>query len=106
MSTCNWPLGNGQQLEFTVYGANTNWNNNSGLYIFAYLIGNRWRAVYVGQTDNFNSRLPNHDSLDEAVRKGATHIHAIVVPLQSNRNTWEKMLIQNLKPELNTQFAY
>jgi len=106
MSTCNWPLGNGQQLEFTIYSSNKDWTNASGLYIFSYLKGNNWYAVYVGQTDDFSSRLPNHDRLDEAVRKGATHIHAVVVPLQSNRNKWEKMLIQHLQPPLNTQHTH
>jgi len=100
------PLGNGKHLEFTLYGSNTNWKDTSGLYVFAYMDGNHWHAVYVGQTDNFSSRLPNHDRLDEATRKGATHIHAIVIPLQSNRNAWEKMLIHNLKPALNTQHMY
>jgi len=106
MSTCKWPLGNGQQLEFTIYNSNINWRKTSGLYIFSYLSGNKWHPVYIGQTDDFSTRLPHHDRLDEAVRKGATHIHAAVVPLQSNRNSWESMLIKNLKPILNTQHVY
>ena len=106
MSTCNWPFGNGQQLEFTIHNSNSGWTDNPGLYIFAYLSGNLWHALYVGQTDNFNSRLPNHECLDETVRKGTTHIHAVVVQKQSDRNTWEQMLIKNLKPVLNTQYVY
>ena len=106
MSKCNWPLGNGQQLEFTAYGDNKGWSNASGLYIFAYRNGSNWYAVYVGQTDNLSSRLPNHERLNEAIRNGATHIHVAVVPHQSNRDKWEKMLIQYLKPVLNMQHAY
>ena len=106
MNTCNWPLGNGQQLEFTIYGSNKNWSSAAGLYIFSYQNGNYWHAIYVGQTDDFSSRLPNHERLDEALRKGATHIHVAVIPQQSNRDKLEKMLIQNLKPTLNTQHLY
>lgn len=106
MSVCNWPLGNGQQLEFKIYSSNSNWNTTAGLYIFAYQNGSNWRAVYVGQTDDFNSRLPNHERLNEAVRNGATHIHAAVVQQKNARDSWEKMLIQNLQPALNTQYVY
>ena len=103
MSTFNWPLGNGQTLEFTVYGSSTTWNKKAGLYIFTYLTQQGWTPVYVGQTDDFSARLPNHERWDEAVRLGATHVHAVVVPLQANRDLWERMLIRNLQPRLNDQ---
>jgi hypothetical protein len=104
MATCSWPLGNGQYLSFNIYSENKNWNKVSGLYIFSYLASNgKWCPLYVGQTDDFSSRPANHERLDEAVRLGATHIHALVVPLQSDRNRFEEMLIQNLQPPMNTQ---
>lgn len=101
--SCNWPLGNGHTLKFDVYGQNQGWNQVAGLYIFAYQSGNNWYALYVGQTDDFSSRLTNHERLQEAVNLGATHIHACVVPTQSERDRLEKLLIQNLQPRLNTQ---
>ena len=100
---CNWPLGNGQTLEFLVFTWNTDWNAVAGLYIFSYQQGDYWNALYVGQAESFQTRLPNHERLDEAVRSGATHIHALVVSKQANRDSWESMLIQNLQPPLNTQ---
>lgn len=101
---CNWPLGNGESLGFTIYGSNTTWNSVSGLYIFAYAKdATHWHPVYIGQTDNFSNRLPSHDRWDEATRLGATHVHALVVPLAANRDKFEKMLIQNLQPKLNDQ---
>lgn len=103
MSTCKWPLGNGQTLEFTVYDSNTRWNKVGGLYIFAYNDKQYWRALYVGQADDFSTRMPNHDRLDEAVQQGATHIHAVSVALAANRDKWEKMLIQHLQPPMNVQ---
>lgn len=104
MNKCSWPLGNGQTLEFTICDSNTGWNKVAGLYIFAYLDGQYWRALYVGKADDFSSRLPSHERLDEAVRKGATHIHAVVVPQAANRDNWERMLIQHLQPPMNQQF--
>ncbi len=103
MSTCKWPLGNGQTLEFTVYGSDTTWNKTAGLYVFTYQTPQGWIALYVGQTDDFSARLPNHERWNEAARLGATHVHAVVVPLQANRDLYEKMLIRNLQPRLNDQ---
>lgn len=104
MANCSWPLGNGSTLEFTIYDRNEGWNKVAGLYIFSFLASNgRWTALYVGQTNDFSARLPSHERLNEAVQRGATHIHALVVPLQQSRDTWESMLIQHLQPSLNEQ---
>ena len=105
MSTCKWPLGNGETLEFTTFEAlNTNWNEVAGLYIFASITKeNRWRALYVGQADSFKDRLDNHERWAEAQRLGAKHVHALPIPQQANRDNLEKMLIQNLQPPLNVQ---
>jgi len=101
---CNWPLGNGQTLEFTIYGTNpSGWNKVGGLYIFTYFDGQYWRALYVGQAQDFSSRLPNHERLAEAIRRGATHIHAVVIPQAANRDTLEALLISHLQPPMNEQ---
>lgn len=94
---------NGETLDFTIYSQNAGWNKVGGLYIFAYSDGQYWNALYIGQTDDFSSRMPSHDRLDEAVRKGATHIHAVVVPQVANRDKWEQMLIQYHQPPMNIQ---
>jgi len=63
MSKCLWPLGGGETLEFTIYTQGSDWNKVAGLYIFSYRINDtEWRAVYVGQTDDFSSRIPNHEN--------------------------------------------
>lgn len=103
---CKWPLGNGEYLEFEVV-ANTNnysfnWKKVPGLYIFAFLLqGNTWYPLYVGQTDDFSSRLPSHERFLEAIQRGATHIHAVHIPQKIDRNRLEQMLIQRLQPQLN-----
>jgi hypothetical protein len=104
MANCSWPLGNGSSLEFTIYDRNEGWNKVAGLYIFSHLAANgRWSALYIGQTDDFSSRLPSHERLNEAIQRGATHIHALVVPQQQNRDAWEAMLIRHIQPPMNEQ---
>lgn len=99
----NWPLGNGQVLPFEVYERNTGWNDVPGLYIFSYVRAEAWYALYVGQAESFRTRLPDHERLNDAVRMGATHIHAMIVRQQYLRDEWERMLIRNLQPPLNIQ---
>lgn len=100
----DWPLGGGETLQFDVYDRNLGWNEVPGLYIFSHEQSpGSWRAVYVGQAESFQNRLPNHERLHEAVRLGATHIHARVVPEKLLRDQWERRLIKTLQPPLNTQ---
>ena len=102
MNTCTWPMGNGQTLNFTICSSGDEWNKVAGLYIFAHKTdATHWNALYVGQTDDFSSRIPSHEKWDSAVRNGATHVHAVVVPEQSVRDEWEKRLIAHLQPSMN-----
>ena len=62
MDICKWPLGNNESLQFVICVKNTKWNAVAGLYIFAYATDQtHWQAVYVGQTDDFSSRIPSHE---------------------------------------------
>ncbi|HUI92691.1 MAG TPA: hypothetical protein VLX68_10625 [Chitinivibrionales bacterium] len=104
MSECSWPYNKQQSISFSIYGLNTEWNNVAGLYIFAYKTSaNIWYALYIGQTNDFSVRLPNHERLNEAIRRGATHIHARVVSLQKDRDYYEEEMIQYLQPPMNDQ---
>jgi len=104
MSKCTWPLGNGQTLEFTVYDPNTTtWNAVPGLYIFAHVVGGYWNPLYIGQADDFAARIPNHERWNSALQRGVTHVHAAVVPLAANRDTWERRLIETHQPPMNEQ---
>lgn len=89
---------------FNVYLMSGNWNEVSGIYIFAGVNAqNQWVALYIGQAASFAQRLPNHERYAEAVRLGATHVHAMVVPDQTLRNKIELDLIQRFQPRLNAQ---
>ena len=90
--------------DFTVYEHSSDWNEVAGIYIFAGLnsVG-RWEALYIGSTESLAERLPNHEKWPEAVRLGATHIHARVESQVATRQAIERILIQNYRPHLNIQ---
>lgn len=103
---CSWPFGANpnQSLNFHIYDRNDGWLSKPGLYIFTFLDTNgMWTPLYVGQTDDFSVRFPRHEKLGEAVQLGATHIHALHVPLQADRNRLEFALISYLQPTINVQ---
>jgi excinuclease UvrABC nuclease subunit len=99
MNTVNW-----SGYQFNVYTENTDWHDVGGIYIFAGLNQQKqWVALYIGQADSFRNRIPSHEQLNPSGRLGATHIHALVVPSQIQRDAIERLLIQNHQPHLNVQ---
>ena len=91
--------------DFSIYDPSTvNWRTRSGIYIFAFVNWNDlWEALYVGQADNFRARLSWHERWEEALHRGATHVHARVVPQAANRDLIEARLIFAYQPPMNTQ---
>jgi len=90
--------------DFHVYGPGTSWNNVGGIYIFTRLNAQGlWLPLYVGKTESFADRLPNHERWQEAMRRGATHIHAKAVRQAASRDQLERDLIQAYQPPLNDQ---
>jgi len=73
-----WKGVSGNTYRYIVYGLDTRWNDVPGNYIFAKWTGSRWVAVYIGETESFLQRLPDHEKIACARRNGATHIHAHV----------------------------
>lgn len=88
---------------FTVFDPRgTTWNETAGIYIFCGVSPqNKWTCLYVGKTKSFKARPGDHDRWDEAVALGATHIHAMVAPLEADRDRIEQALIGGYKPPLN-----
>ena len=89
--------------DFTVCSPQTDWNAVPGLYIFAKRTILGWKALYVGQAESLADRLPNHERWLEAVRLGATHIHARREHRAMTRSLIERSLIQELRPQMNVQ---
>ncbi len=100
--TVNWKGQSGSTYQYTVYGINSSWNKRPGNYIFAKVDGQVWRAVYVGQCDDFSNRLPNHEKRACAKKNGATHIHAHVNDNgEEVRKAEEADLVPALQPPCN-----
>ena len=96
------------EWSFGVYEPDAGWTAIPGLYVFAApasggLLRPQWRAVYVGQTTSFASRLPTHENWPAAVAWGATHIHARREDDQTMREAIERRLIRELQPPLNVE---
>jgi len=97
-----WKGASGRQYEYKVYELVTQWNDFPGNYIFTQWTQNGWRAIYIGQTDTFQTRMPHHERLAEAMRLGATHIHAHVNNGgERARRAEEEDLIQLHRPPCN-----
>ena len=95
--------------EFQSYIAkDTLWKDLPGIYIFAGVSEEgRWsRAKYIGQTTSFEQRLgqgnTNHECWQEAIKLGATHVHARLVENELARISIESNLIDVYKPPLNS----
>lgn len=90
--------------EFDVFTPTSTWKTVGGVYIFTGLNNQaQWIALYIGQTNAFSERLPNHERWPEAQRLGATHIHLLQVPSAAIRILIERELIQAYQPLLNTE---
>lgn len=101
--TFNW-----DGYVFDVCHHHDNWPEVPGLYIFAGVRSEsqgirQWQALYVGETQDFSARIPNHENWPAAVRLGATHVHARVEPDREVREAIESYLIKVFQPPLNVQ---
>ena len=112
MSTYRW---GGDEFSVHDYNTTTDWPAVSGVYVFAKRgawtglglgQGNPmdWKSLYVGETESFKNRLDlsNHEKWESAVELGVTHIHIRHEGMIA-RKLLEALLIQELKPPLNTQ---
>lgn len=103
-NTINWQSPNGTILSFGVYQHSSGWNDVSGIYMFCRQEQNgSYTPIYIGQAASLKDRLPQHEQWYPAVQKGASTVHAAVVPLRDDRDLFEKQLIQQFQPPLNQQ---
>lgn len=103
-NTAFWKGQSGRKYEYKalpIYG--NNWNDVAGNYIFAKIVGSYWQAVYVGQTESFEKRMPGHNELPCVRRNGATHIHVHTNANHDARLAEEKDLIRAHQPACNEQ---
>ena len=91
--------------QFEVHNSiNIGWAAVAGVYIFVRVNAQgNYVPLYVGQTTSFAARLPGHERWAEAVRLGATQVHAKVVQDANQRTRLEVALIRRFNPVLNKQ---
>jgi hypothetical protein len=87
--------------EFEVLNIDGMWKDVGGVYIFSGVKDNIWRAYYIGITDSFQDRHPNHERWEEAKCLGATHVHARGESQADIRESIAKELIETYQPPLN-----
>jgi hypothetical protein len=94
---CIWTGASDTKYEFTIYSMDTDWNDVPGNYIYAKRSTEPsvWLAVYIGQTESFKERLPNHNELPCIKRNGGTHVHAHINRDEKARLAEEKDLLAN-----------
>lgn len=90
---------------FHICAFSGSWRDVGGIYILSGIcpVNGWWLAYYIGQTDSFRNRIPLHERWNEAVLRGATHVHAMEVPQAAQRALIERALIEAYQPPLNTQ---
>ena len=78
--TCEWPGASGKTYKYYVYPFGHALLAEAGNYIFAKNAGNQWVPLYIGETDNLDSRVSTHEKRDCVRQNGVTHIHAHLTP--------------------------
>lgn len=104
-TTCNWAGKSGKNYTYHVHPIGTTFKKEGGNYIFCKQIANgNWVAQYIGQTNDLDERLGDHEKEACAKRNGATHIHAHLNASKVARLAEEKDLIERFNPTCNTQY--
>lgn len=102
-----WPGLSKREYEYEVYPLGTSFKEQPGNYIFAKVAASGyWTACYIGQSENLEQRLGDHEKEAHARSLGATHIHAhLTTSGEAMRKAEESDLIQNCRPPCNVQLV-
>lgn len=108
---------------FTLYPADSTFYRRSGLYIFIIIPvaealetsvaealearhpelveGQPFSLLYIGITNNFQSRLKQHHKIQAAINLGMTHIGILKISSGKKRKKIEREILKHLNPPLN-----
>lgn len=99
-----------QEFSFSLYPIDTHFNRIAGTYAF-FIIPNyphhpssiiqQYSLLYLGITNNIQSRLRQHHKITQAIALGMTHIGIIRMSSGRKRKSTERKLLQNYNPPLN-----
>lgn len=95
----------GSAFEVHPPPSEVDWSEEPGLYLFVQpgTRGGLDAVLYVGETESFRTRLPDHERWQEASSLGAFQVHTRVVQDDLERYLLEAQLIETLQPPLNVQ---
>ena len=101
--TIYWAGQSGEEYKYWICRIGTSFKEEPGNYIFAKeTVSRNWSPCYIGETENLNQRLGDHEKEECARRHGATHIHAhLNSGGEDVRRKEEKDLIMKWKPPCN-----
>jgi excinuclease UvrABC nuclease subunit len=102
-----WSGKSGMRYRFWIYPRGTTFGEPCpGIYIHAKeTTSNTWTPIYIGQAENINKRLTNHEQEQCVNRHGATHIHVSIFTDEASRLSAERDLIEQWGPPCNTQYV-
>jgi len=99
----NWTGQSGKEYSYEIYPLETSFRALPGNYIYAgQAEDGSWVPVYIAQTRDLHQRLEGHVRMEDAIAKGATHLHAHYCSVgQAARCTEEHDLILRWQPVCN-----
>lgn len=99
--------------QFTLHPADAHFHRLSGIYIFVIvpqpeapstddqLPNTFYHLLYIGITNNFQSRLKQHHKIAAAMHLGMTHIGILKITSGKKRKKIERDILKHLNPPLN-----
>jgi len=105
MNEVSWNAPDGRTFVFQVCSYAGNWNECSGVYVFAKFQSQQgaWDALYVGKCVSFRDRIPGHEKWAPAVQMGAESVLACPIAVSADRDLVEGAMIDQFDPPLNRQ---
>lgn len=105
--TIMWSGKSGKEYKYWIYPIGTSFKEEPGNYIFAKETKpGYWLPCYIGQTEDLDDRLGDHEKEACAKRHGATHIHThLTSGGETVRKAEEKDLILRWNPPCNEQLS-
>ena len=102
-ASIHWPGQSGKEYQYEVYSLDTTFRPLPGMYIYAgQAEDGSWVPIYIAQTRDLHQRLEGHVRMEDAMDKGATHLHAHYCSAgQAARCTEERDLILRWQPVCN-----
>jgi hypothetical protein len=94
--TCTWTGASGTSYKYFVYELlHTFKKEQNGNYIYAKMVGKKWRPIYIGEGDLGERVSDNHHQAECIKSRNATHVHAHLNLKEQDRLDEEDDLLQN-----------